>query len=493
MTQRNFSATAGLLLVHSCLLLWLAPALHARSSPLKEAINQQVRAAKRVASEIGVHVVEIDNGSDVYSYNVDQSRIIASNTKLMSTAAALDRLGPGHFFETPLFLRGRLKGNHLQGDLGVIGGGDPNISGRLYNGDSFAVFRRWAESLKAAGIRRVSGDLYLATGLFDDQYVHPDWPEDQLDRWYEAPVASLSFNDNCVLLKVEPIPTATGSARVSLVPSLPFYRIQGSVSITDNSRKQWIRLGRDTGLNRSAQRPTFNVAGRIYRGTERLDKWVTVPNPVTYFGVALREALLQEGVEVLGRVLKVDQLSGSWRRVAVHRSDLLSTLEVINKRSQNFYAESVTKLLGAEMCGEGTWPSGVRAISDFLDEVGLRRNSYRLADGSGMSRNNRFSPRHLTSLLRFMKTHRYADEFVATLPYSGEADLSWEKRLAKPPYRGKVMAKTGTLNGVSTLSGYAQGRSGKHYAFSILLNRSQANWRAKQAQDAILRALIDHG
>ena len=471
-----------------------APAAEARSlTGLKQAVNQEVRTARDVASELGVHIVEVDTGDDIYSYNADTARVLASNTKLLTSAAALDRLGPSYFFETPLFLRGTMQGHLLDGDLGVIGGGDPNISGRHYNGDSFAVFRQWAERLKAAGIRQVKGDLYLATGFFDDQWVHPDWPTDQLDRWYEAPVAALSFNDNCVLVRAEPIPNADGTARISLVPALPFYKLQGSVSLTSNARSQWIRMGRKTDAPSPDEERIYQVSGRIHHRTEQLDKWITVANPPAYFGVAMREALRQEGVEIKGRVLKVSSLSGSWRQVAVHRSDLLTTLEIVNKRSQNFFAESVLKTLGARTCGEGSWDAGRRAVREFLDQVGLDRGAYDLADGSGMSRNNRFTPRQLTTLLRFMHHHRWSAEFRATLPVSGELDLSWEERLDEAPYGGNVWAKTGTLNGVSTLSGYARGRSGTLYAFSILCNRSKANWRAKNAQDAVLRALIDHG
>jgi D-alanyl-D-alanine carboxypeptidase/D-alanyl-D-alanine-endopeptidase (penicillin-binding protein 4) len=135
----------------------------------------------------------------------------------------------------------------------------------------------------------------------------------------------------------------------------------------------------------------------------------------------------------------------------------------------------------------------VRAVEEFLSLAGLAPGSNRLADGSGKSRNNRLSARQLTRLLAFMFRHRHGAEFVATLPFSGEEGLRWEDRLAQPPYRGNVFAKTGTLNGVSTLSGYAKAKSGKVYAFSILCNRIRSSWEARTSQDKIVRAIIDHG
>lgn len=458
---------------------------------LKASINQEVAGARQIAPEIGVDVVEVASGRRIYSFHPETKRILASNTKLFTSATALDRLGPGFFFETPVYVRGDVENGVLRGDLGVVGGGDPNISGRLYQGDSFGAFREWAAALRELGIRRIEGDVLLASGLFDRRLVHPDWPEDQLDRWYEAPVAPLSFNDNCVLVKVEPV---ASPARVGLVPPLPIFDVEGTVRVTTNPRRERVRIGRPTLVADWDRLHTFEVGGAIHRSTEFVDRWVTVADPAAYFGTALRQALVEEGIGVRGRVRELESLPGvRWRRVTTHRTGLLGTLEIINKRSQNFYSEQVLKLLGARLCSDGSWAGGVRAVSEFLVELGLDSSAFELADGSGMSRGNRATPRLLTDFLRAMAEHRWSREFLGTLPHSGEHDLRWERRLAEPPYGGNVLAKTGSLTGVSTLSGYAKGRSGTLYAFSILMNSSSANWRARKAQDAILRALIDHG
>lgn len=467
------------------------PANRSDLAALKSAVNAQVAAARQVAPAMGVHIVEAKSGREVYGYNPATKRILASNTKLFTSAAALDVLGPGFFFETPLYLRGDTKDGVLHGDLAVVGGGDPNISGRHWHGDSFAVFRQWARALRQRGVHRITGNVILATGLFDLQLVHPDWPEDQLDRWYEAPVAALSFNDNCVLVKVESL---GAEARVSLVPELPIFAVQDRVAVTSNRRQESVRIGRPTLEGDWQTLHTFEARGRIHRATEFVDKWVTVADPAAYFGTALRQALWEEGIVTEGSVKEVKALTGrAWDLVATHRSDLLTTLEIVNKRSQNFYSEQVLKLLGAHHCRDGSWAGGVRAVRESLAALGLDPDAFDLADGSGMSRNNLATPRLVTDLLRRMGDHRWRSEFMSTLPYSGEPDLRWERRLQKPPYRGNVLAKTGALSGVSTLSGYAKGRSGTLYAFSILMNRTSANWRAKNAQDAILRALIDHG
>jgi len=463
--------------------------LGAQDAAFTPAVNRAVRDARAVAPAIGVHVARLADGETVYSYRADELRIVASNTKLATTAAALDRLGPGFFFETEVLVRGRVAGGVLDGELAVVGGGDPHLSGRAYFGDSYGPFREWAAALRAAGIERVAGDLVLVVGLFADDLVHPDWPRDQLTRWYEAPVSALSFNDNCILVKVFPGPAPGAPARVETVPSLAGFRVDNRARTTGDRRRNHLRI------DRRPQGNVLTVSGLVYRRLSRpVDKWVAVEDPAFYFGAALRAALLEEGVSVGGATRVVQRLAGGgWKRVHTHRTDLLTVIEVVNKRSQNFYAESLLKVLGARRCGRGTWAGGLAVVREYLAEIGLEPGTYRLADGSGMSRNNRFTARQLTRLLRAAAAGRWGTELLRTLPYSGERFLSWEKRLAQPPYRGNVLAKTGTLRGVSALSGLVEARSGRRYVFSILCNQTSSDQRARDAQDAILRAVIDHG
>lgn len=447
------------------------------------ALQAEVGRAQHAASELGVHVVEMDTGETVYDFNADKPRVIASNTKLFTTAAALDAFGPGYFFETRFVLRGKVRNGVLEGDLGVVGGGDPHISGRDYGGDSYGPFRPWAQTLRERGIYRVTGDVYLAHGLFAPPVIHPEWPRDQLTRWYEAPVAALSFSDDCILVRVWP-GASGGRPRVELVPNVPILRIENTARTTASSRGQQVIIHRTDD--------TLIVRGSIGRNSGPVETWVTVPDPVRYFGEGLRAALGEGGVAIGGRLRPVEQLPVSvWERVGVHRTDLLSVIQVTNKRSQNFYAESLAKHLGALRCGHGSWPEGVRAIGEFLRGTGVPAGSFKMTDGSGMSRENRFAPRHLTTLLRHMFFHPAGREYAQSLPFSGEDMGSWKRRMAAPPYRGNVLAKTGTLSGVSALSGYAKAVSGKSYAFSILLNRTSGDPR--YAQDRIVMALIDHG
>jgi D-alanyl-D-alanine carboxypeptidase/D-alanyl-D-alanine-endopeptidase (penicillin-binding protein 4) len=455
------------------------------ATPLQQAVGLEVGRALRDTSALGVNIVEVSSGETSYTFNGDDARTTASNTKLFTTAAALDAFGPGYLYETRLVQRGQVAGGVLHGDLGVIGSGDPNISGRAFDGDSYGAFRGWARELAARGVRQVAGDVYLDAGLFEARQIHPDWPRSQLASWYEAPVAALSFNDNCVLVRVSP-QAHGGLARVETVPPVHVFRVENSAHTSNSPRHNHLAVMR--------QGDRLVVTGSIFQRSGPLDVWVTVPDPVEYFGQAMVGALAEEGIEVQGRLRPVQRLPGPvWERVAVYRSSLLDTIRIANKRSQNFYAESLVKLLGARRCGEGSWSEGVRAVGEFLLGMGVPAGSFHMVDGSGMSREDRFTPRTVTLLLRHMYLHPWGAEFVQSLPASGELEASLHRRMTVAPYRGNVFAKTGTIEGVSALSGYARAASGKVYAFSVLLNRSRSLALAHDAQDHIVMALIDHG
>ncbi|MDH3522608.1 MAG: D-alanyl-D-alanine carboxypeptidase/D-alanyl-D-alanine-endopeptidase [Acidobacteriota bacterium] len=490
----SFPRRAGALALCGLALALLGPA-PAGGAGLRDQLVSATEKVRRAAPALGVHVVEVRSGETVYAYEPDRVRIVASNAKLFTSAAAVDRLTPGYFLETTLQARGLVLEGRLAGDLAVVGAGDPTISGRHHGDDPLFVFRQWGRELRAAGIERVGGDLVLVDGFFEAEGVHPDWPRDQLHKWYEAPVSALTFNDNCVWVSVRPGAAPGAPASVEITPDVPTVRVESRALTTSRSRSHSIAVDRRPGSN------VVEVSGLVYQGAEPFVVAVTVPDPARLFGDGLAAGLAQAGVTLEGAVRVEHHLPESpWRVLVRHRTSLQTVLEVTNKRSQNLYAEALLKLLGAELCGEGSWASGARVVASFLEELGIEPGAYSFVDGSGMSRNDQFSPRQVTALLRHMFFHRHGRAYMQSLAYAGESDLdppwmtsSLSERFVEERYRHNVVAKTGGLDGVSTLSGYAKGRSGTLYAFSILCNGAPARWRAKQAQDEIVRALVDLG
>lgn len=460
----------------------------ADAQSLGSKLQSETVQARKSLRKVGVHVVEAESGRTVYSYRADDLFILASNTKILTTAAALDQLGPGWFFETRLLGRGGVHEGTLYGDLGVIGGGDPTISGRDFMGDPFGVFRQWAAVLKRQGVARVEGDLFLDHGYFPPPLRNPEWDPKKNLNWYQVPVDALGFYENAMQVRSRPAERTGGRADIELIPPVPFYEVENRVKTTSSWREH--RLGVRHDMEGGGE---LEVWGGVFRRAPYLDAYVAVGDPVGYFGAAMREAFRREGIEITGRTRPAERLPGLvWTPLTTYRSDLLTIVEVTNHESQNFFAESLIRVLGAETCRLGTWDEGVRAIELFLDEAGLTRGSYHLSDGSGLARTNRFSPAQMTTVLRHMARHRYFQEFYRSLPHGGQAGTTMEERLDESRYGERVHAKTGTLTGVTTLSGYARGRSGQLYAFSVLVN-DPAVGLGRRLQDAVAEAIVDLG
>lgn len=396
-------------------------------------------------------LVSTEAGTVLVSIAPSQMRTPASNQKILTAALALDRLGRDFHFRTT-FLRG------TDGSLVVKGDGDPNMSGRFFDGDPNAVLRKLARDLKRKGVTRVAGDLVLDATKFDGQWRHPDWPRDQLDRWYCAPVAALVYNDSCWDITVGPGADVGDPARVSVEPSLLSPRIALACRTVAVRKQHVVHIGREED--------GFSVKGGVLRGSTGVSSHMTVKEPVLFFGRALRAALAAEGVAVDGRIrLGVDPDA---KPVLVYRSPIKRALKVMMTDSQNLYAECLLK-----RAGDGTF-AGSAAMFRSYGPVKAR-------DGSGMSKHNKVAPATLHRILM-----RFKDDplFVDSFPAGGEGTLRRRYR----ELGERVRAKTGTISGVSSLSGYVTSRGGKRFVFVILCN-GRSTSRSRSVQNAVVKHL----
>jgi len=459
---------------------------------LTERIDKALARESARNMKLGVHVTLLPEGKVLYDRRGDELLIPASNVKIVTTASALRHLTPNFVFRTVIWADGQLfKNGWLKGNLVVQGDGDPNLSGRFHDGDVSFLPRTWARMLRKRGITHVTGDLVADDTIFDRQYTCPTWPVEQLHKWYAAPVGGLSFNDNCLNIIIRP--SANGKpVRISLEPNTRYLAITNRL-ITTTSRT----LALQQGYYVSRQLGTNNVIlhGAYYAANPSDLVYVTVHEPPRYFATVLAEEMRRAGITLGGKV-RLAKRGGARvgakdpRTLIVHTSGLRETLEVTNKQSQSFYAEQLLKRTGAARFGQGTFGTGVRAAAEFLEEAGIEPGSYVLADGGGLSRASRFTPRQFTTVLGHAYNASFGKDFVDSLSLSG-VDRTMRKRLSSSDYRGKIAAKTGTLNGVAALSGYAFNRSGKVLAFSILANDTHGNWAARAIMDEICRALVD--
>ncbi|HEY3123240.1 MAG TPA: D-alanyl-D-alanine carboxypeptidase/D-alanyl-D-alanine-endopeptidase, partial [Thermoanaerobaculia bacterium] len=464
-----------------------APVRSADGQVLRTALNEVARRIPGQPGGVSIQIADEETGEVVFERNPDVPESIASVTKLVSTATALHYLGPDYKFRTSFWRRGEIRQGSLIGSLLVVGGGDPNISGRFYDDDINAVFDKWAEGLRQAGISRVVGEIVLNASFFDSVGRHPDWPAGQESRWYQAPISALSYNDNVVLVSIRPGGRAGRPAGVSIEPPVDILRPVTLARTVGRRGRVRVAVSRTAGSN------AVTVSGTVPLRPASWSTPITIDDPPTYFGMALKRRLQNAGITVTGAIVaKPVKPDSFWVQIATTESDLLPTIEVCNKRSQGFYAEQIFKTVSAEKKGVGSWGGSVALAKEFLAGLGLDPSHFSLHDGSGLSPSNRVPASDLVRFLRAMDRQPYGPVWRATLAVSGEPEGTLRHRMKDPLTRGQVLAKTGSIERVSTLAGYARARSGRNYVFTILLN-GVSDGGGQAFQDRLLRALIANG
>lgn len=444
----------------------------------------------------GVMVVDLDDGRTLYQRRADELFTPASNTKIVTTAAALHLLGPDFRYETSLWTDGAVSGGTLWGNLIVHGTGDPTLGARFDGFDRRRVFRAWADSLRLAGIARVAGDLVGDDDVFADEPTGLGWEPEDLLWGYGAQISGLTFYEGTVALTVRP--TRPGDrAAVSWEPANTDYVTVTNTSLTRQAGGDILeRYERPTGTNH------ITVAAEV--PADRVEEEaLAIHNPTAYFLHVLHRTLGESGVEVRGTPLDIDDWDstpdyGQMRLVATHRSvPLRQITEVTNTESHNLFAEHILRTVGALRYGgfdarPGSAASGALALHDFLDAADVPFHEVRLVDGSGLSALNRITPRALIRILQFMDRHpdgATREAFVQSLAVGGRTG-TLERRFRSGPTYGNVRAKTGYIRSVRTLSGYVTTVTGRRLAFSLMCNGySSSTSRVTAVQDDIVEVL----
>ncbi|MBZ0134927.1 MAG: D-alanyl-D-alanine carboxypeptidase/D-alanyl-D-alanine-endopeptidase [Planctomycetes bacterium] len=459
----------------------VAPVIAIDKSSRSE-ITARLTKAEGKRGTAGCVIIDLDSGETILSQNADKALTPASNMKLLTTIAALDQLGPDFEFVTRVMSKGTVKEGTLTGDLCIMGGGDPNISGRFYEDDPTALFKQWAGKLKSAGITKVTGNLEYDSTLFGGDAYCDGWPQDeQYIKWYCAEVSALAFNDNCIGIRV--LPTKPGqAAKIEVIPETAY------VTIVNETRTAAGRKGAEIGIVRPHGTNTITVKGTVYeQATWGYFTDVTVTDPAGYAATVFKETLAREGVTVQGGIkattLTNEAMQGYDVRVE-HRAPLIQALTPINTNSQNLHAEMLFRQLGVRYAGKGTFKTGRAAMEAFLNEHGLLTDGVHITDGSGLARGNDVSANLIVKLLQLAAAGEYFAAFKDSLAVGGETG-TLEKRLGDKSVAGKVYAKTGYINNVRSLSGYLI-TDNRRLAFSMLMNDCVYT---KQMQDEILEVL----
>jgi D-alanyl-D-alanine carboxypeptidase/D-alanyl-D-alanine-endopeptidase (penicillin-binding protein 4) len=486
----------GPMMPRALLLLWLALPLGAVESAARIAAFLDSLPMART-SFWGVRIVTLANGRVLFERNAERLFLPASNAKLFTTSMALLRLGPDYRFQTRVLADRSLGEDGCVESLRLVGGGDPNLSGRAIpysrdgsSGDPLAAIEDLARQVAARGVRCVSADIIGDDTAYVWQPYPEGWSMDDAVWDYGAPVSALSINDSTLSITVAPGGQASDPARITLTPPIEYYEIDNRVRTGAGARQ--VTIDRLPGARQ------LRIWGALPLQDPGDTAVLGIDDPALYTAIAFRDALARRGIAIHGEARAVhlfasqvaDLKNGPAPEpelgVELARRDsaaLVEDLRITDKVSQNLHAEMALRAVAKARRHVGSREAGNAEQHAFLDAVGIDRGSYTFADGSGLSRLDLVTPRAVVGLLQYMYHSSSRDSWISLLPVAGE-DGTLHARFAGSAAAGRIFAKTGTLSHVSALSGYARRKNGEMLAFSILVN----NYNASAAE---VRAAID--
>ncbi len=453
-------------------------------------IAQYLKRPGARSAEWGIQILDASTRQVLIEVNPDKAFLPASVLKVITTSAALEKLGPDFRFCTGIYTNGMFEpGGVVSGDLILVGRGDPNLIPPRSEFFEKPALVELAEKLQKLGIKKVTGNILGDDSYFASNSYGKGWTARDLRSAYGAPPNALSVNNNVFWVNVhaakyrEPV-------KVSIEPPTSYFRIRNSGETGTSRSKQTLRVWLKPGTK------TIYVSG-VLPSAKRVRQHIILEKPAEATAALFKEELKRHAISVSGKVgvrhcgeIPEDIRLG-WNLLAEYRSPpLIRALEIINKQSQNMHAEMLLRTLGAAYLGEGTNEAGLQVVRQFLVEAGINSENIELNDGCGLSRQNLLTPRFQTSLLEFLSTRPYFDLFLNTLAVSG-TDGTLKNRLRTAETKGSIHAKTGYLRGVMTLSGYINTGSGRNLVFSIFANNVNSTAPVKKTIDQICSLFVN--
>lgn len=437
---------------------------------LGERIGEILKSQER--KEYAIHIVEPDSETVVYSYNAKQALIPASNMKLVTTAAAVTYLGPEFEYKTRVGLCGDT--------LVVIGSGDP-LLGDERTDEKYGRRRGWVveqivQALRDRDIDEIN-DVVVDSTVFDDERVHPSWPAKDLNRWYACEVCGLNYNDNCVKVTTDNL---GGRIAVRIEPETGFLQIINEIQPISSGNS-------GVGAYRNATPNKITLRGRC-RSKEGMD--VAIEKPAAFFGFLVAEQIARAGIGTRGRLIeKAFDMDCEFLQLVEFTTPIADVLHRANKNSLGLAAEALIKTIATHNSPDlkgGSWAKGGELVARYLSTLGVPDEEFNIDDGGGLSRENRLSANAITTVLLDLYRSDYWDLFKDSLAVGG-VDGTIGDHFAAPKYRGRILAKTGTIAGVKSLSGICVTESDP-YLFSIISNRYSLS---SDRVYAIAEAIID--
>ena len=482
----------------------------AKSTPtgtLSHQIDELLAAPTAAQAHWGISITTLD-GRLVYEKNDAQLFAPASNAKLLTTSTALALFGPNTTIETRVLAPSAPDAQGtVHGDVTLLGAGDLSMSGRAYpySGKTerpnppLSALEALADQLQQRGVKHVEGNIVGDDTAFPQEPYGTGWAWDDLVWDYGAPISALTVNDNIVYLAVMPGAQPGDPVTFTWNPDVTssFYTVENDARTSVAGSQPSLGLDRPLGSHE------IRLFGTLPAGGPPSHIALAVIDPAQFAAVAFRQMLQARGITVTGTAtahhrpsvdtaiyeqsvmrtlaLPAATQSGEVAQIAptVPTGDvvlasrtsvpLLQDITVTNKVSQNLHAETWLRLLGQHFGEDGSIVEGARVVRAQMLRAGVQPQDFFFYDGSGLSPEDRITPRALTTLLRYIAEQPWGAQFRTTLPIGG-IDGTLSDRFLHGPLHGQVFAKTGTLEEVNALSGYVTAKNGHTLVFSVLCN-----------------------
>lgn len=435
----------------------------------------------------GISIRSAETGEMIYERGSQTRLRPASNLKLLTAAAALETLGEDHTFQTELYIKGVQVGHVLQGNVYLKGKGDPTLLEK--------DFDELAASLKQRQVKFVHGDLIGDDSWYDDVRYSQDlvWGDEQ--EYYGAAVSALTASPNedydtgTIIVELAPGEKAGKRATVKLEPETDYVKVINKTKTVSADANNKIEIERSHGTQ------VITVTGTIPEDAGVTKEWVSVEDPTEYALSLFEKSMKKYGIKVLGKRKKGKTPVGA-HMIATHQSMKLSQLLIpFMKLSNNSHAEVLVKEMGKEADGEGSWKDGLKVARNQLKSMGLDMQTIMMRDGSGISQVNMIPANEITKLLYAIQEKTWFPAYLNALPIAGNENRmvggTLRKRMKGTLAAGNVRAKTGTISGTSSLSGYVTTKRGEKIIFSIILNNFVEEKGITAIQDKIAVMLAE--
>ena len=469
------------------------PTTTPRTDPV-DALRQRVATILAdpaiAAGTIGVEARSLATGATLVEANDHRLLTPASTMKTLTLAVTADQLGWDFTFGTTMTTTGAVSNGVLDGDLVIVGSGDPSFDD--WDGAARGVFRSWAARLKERGITTIGGRIVGNDRVFTDDGFGSGWMWDDLQYSYSAPASGLQFNQGTAQVFITPGTDAGEAPVLALSPS------HARVPLVNGLTTGAAGTANAITMEALPRTPGARFTGSIAVNSPKQTRLITVGNPTLYFVNAVRTGLRDNGIDVLGSAADIDDLidppaTDGLPPLVEHRSPALPALaDTLMKLSQNLYAETFLRTLGKLKGTGGTAAAGIEVVRRVVESWGVPASELVMADGSGLSRYDLVTADAMTTVLAHVYNDtRLREPYVASLPVAGQAG-TLAARMKGTPAAGNVQAKTGSFSNARAVAGFLRSANGEPLVFSIIANNyGVAPAEVDRVTDAIIVALAE--